>query len=86
MGVTIDRELKFDKHVFKICSKAIRKLTLARMSKFVTFEIKKTISKAFAELPVNCCPLIWRFHNHYMNNKINRLHERALQIVYNDYK
>ena len=56
------------------------------MSKFVTFEIKKTISKAFVELPVNCCPLIWRFHNHYMNNKINRLHERALQIVYNDYK
>ena len=48
--VTIDRELKFDKHVSKICSKASRKLTvLARMSKFVTLEKTKTISKALVE-------------------------------------
>ena len=48
--VTIDRELKFDKHVSKICSKASRKLTvLARMSKFVTFEKTKTIFKALVE-------------------------------------
>ena len=26
------------------------------------------------------------FYNQYINNKINRLHERALQIVYNDYE
>ena len=25
------------------------------------------------------------FFNQYMNNKINKLHERALRIVYNDY-
>ena len=48
--VTIDRELKFDKHVSKICSKASRKLTvLARMSKFVTFEKTKTIFKSLVE-------------------------------------
>ena len=48
--VTIDRELKFDKHVSKICSKGSRKLTvLARMSKFMTFEKTKTIFKALVE-------------------------------------
>ena len=26
------------------------------------------------------------FHSRYTNNKINRLHERALRIVYNDYE
>ena len=26
LGITIDKELKFDKHVSKICSKASRKL------------------------------------------------------------
>ena len=32
------------------------------------------------------CLLIWMFHSRYTNNKINRLHERALQIVYNNYE
>ena len=51
LGVSINnRELKFDKHVSKICSKASTKLTvLAIMSKFLTFEKTKTIFKAFAE-------------------------------------
>ena len=28
LGITIDKELKFDKHISKICSKASRKLQL----------------------------------------------------------
>ena len=30
------------------------------------------------------CPLVWMCHNGANNNKINRLRERCLQIVYND--
>ena len=30
------------------------------------------------------CPLIWMFHSRGVNNKINRIHERALKITYND--
>ena len=58
------------------------------MSKFLTFEKKKkkTIFKAFAESQFKYCPLVWMFHNQHVNNKFNRLHERALQIVYNDYE
>ena len=46
---TIDRKLKFDKHVSNICSKASRKLpVIARMSKFLIFEKKeKLFSKIF---------------------------------------
>ena len=48
LGVTIDKEFKFDKHVSKICSKASRKLTvLARMSKFLTFEKRKTFQNFY---------------------------------------
>ena len=32
------------------------------------------------------CSLVWIFHNRRYNNKINRLHERMLRIVYKDYK
>ena len=31
------------------------------------------------------CPLTWMFHSRKLNNKINRLQERALRLVYNDF-
>ena len=30
------------------------------------------------------CPLIWMFHNRILNNRINKLQERALRLVHND--
>ena len=40
--------------------------------------------KAFVESQFSYCPLIWMFHSRGLNNKINRIHERALRITYND--
>ena len=40
--------------------------------------------KAFIELQFGYCPLVWMFHSRSLNNKINRIHERALRITYND--
>ena len=42
--------------------------------------------ETFIESQFNYCPLIWMFHSRTINNKINRLHERALRIVYSDFK
>ena len=39
----------------------------------------------FVESQFNYCPLIWMFPSRTMNNKINRIHERALRTVYSDY-
>ena len=47
-------------------------------------EKKRIIMKAFLESQFGYCPLIWMFHSRSLNNKINRIHERALQITYND--
>ena len=33
---------------------------------------------------LNYCPLIWMCHNRTYNNKISRLQERFLQLIYND--
>jgi len=39
LGVTIDNELKFDKHVSELCNKASRKLScLIRMSSYLSFQ------------------------------------------------
>ena len=42
--------------------------------------------RIFIESQFNYCPLIWMFHSRTVNNKINLLHERALRIVYSDFK
>ena len=86
LGVTIDNKLKFNDHVSNICLKAGRKLSaLTRLTKFLPFERKRILMKAFVESQFKYCPLTWMFHSRKSNNKINRIHERALRIVYNDY-
>ena len=86
LGVTIDNELKFDKYVAEICAKANRKLSvLLRLSKFLCLDKRRTLFKSFIEAQFKYCPLIWMFCSHNSNKKINRLHERALRLVYDDY-
>ena len=85
LGVTIDNNLRFDKHVSNICLKANRKLSaLTRVAKFVPFKKRRILFKAFIESQFKYCPLVWMFHGRQINDKINKLHERALRIVYND--
>ena len=39
IGITLDNNLKFDEHVYNICSKANRKLgALTRIAKFLSFK------------------------------------------------
>ena len=46
----------------------------------------RMVMKAFIESQFNYCPLICMLHSRTLNNKINRLYERALRIIYSDYK
>ena len=50
LGVTIDNNLRFDKHVSNICLKANRKLSaVTRVAKFVPFKQRRILFKAFIE-------------------------------------
>ena len=42
------------------------------------------IMKAFIKSQFGYCPLVWMFHCRSLNNKVNRIHERAFRITYND--
>ena len=44
----------------------------------------RLIMRAFITLQFNYAPLTWMFHSRTLNNKINKLHERALRLVYDD--
>ena len=80
LGVTIDNKLFFTEQVDKICQKSSQKLnTLSRLSSFTSLEKWRVIVKVFGYRP-----LIWMFHNRTLNNRINRIHEPVLRIVYRD--
>ena len=51
----------------------------------MSLEKRRKLMKAFIESQFNYCPLIWMLHSRTLNNKINRIHERALRTVYCDY-
>ena len=87
LGITIDNELTFTEHVSKLCTKASNKLhALARISNFMNHEQKRVIMKAFIQSQFGYCPVVWMFCNRTINARINRIHERSLRIVYNDYE
>ena len=85
LGITIDRDLKFDEHVNNLCKKACQKLNaLVRLAPFMNVDKKRMIMKAFIESQFGYCPLVWIFHSRSLNNKINLINERALRITFND--
>ena len=83
LGIQIDNCLTFNNHILMLCKKGNQKLhALARVSKYLKPDKLRIIMKTFIESQFNYCPLIWMFHNRTLHTKINRLHERALRIVY----
>ena len=51
----------------------------------MTLQKRRIVLKSFIESQFSYCPLIWMFHGRITNTKINRIHERALRLIYNDY-
>ena len=41
--------------------------------------------KAFIDFHFNYCPLTWMFHSRILNNKIDRIFERAWTLVRSDH-
>ena len=85
LGITIDSKLSFDEHVNKLCKTASQKLhALARVACYMDTAKWKIVMNAFISSQFSYCPLVWMFHSRKLNNRINKIHERALKIVYGD--
>ena len=83
LGVKFDSNLSFENHVNSLYKKASQKLhALARISHYINLNKHRELMKAFITSKFSCCPLIWMFHSRHLNNKISRMHERALRLVY----
>ena len=59
---------------------------LARISNLLDERKRKILMKSFVISQFNYCPIVWMFCQRRSNNLINKIHERALRIAYNDYE
>ena len=77
LGIIIDSNLSFNKHVNNLYKEASAKLdALARISGYMNLPKRAIIMKSFITSQFGYCPLIWMFHSRTLNNKINSsIHE-----------
>ena len=86
LGVTIDYQLKFDRHISEICKKASRQLNvLKRIGKHLTKLGRLTIYYSFVMSNFNYCPVVWHFCGEVNTQKMEKIQERALRFIYEDY-
>ena len=86
LGIRIDNKLTFNEHISKLCDKASNKINaLARIFPYIPLEQRKILMNSFFLSQFNYCSLVWMNHSRSLNNRINRLHERALRLVYKDF-
>ena len=87
MRCSIDSELNFENLLSAIFNKVSIKVNdLGQITNYMSLEKRSIVMKTFIESQFSYCPLIWMFHSWTINNKTNRLLERALRIVYSDFK
>lgn len=70
----------------QICKKAARQLNaLARISNYLDISARRAIYNCFVASNFNYCPLVWHFCGLTNSNKIEKIQERCLRIIYKDY-
>ena len=87
IGDTEIKNSEYEKklHLNDIISKASRKVNaLSRVMPYMNLSKKKKLVSSFFNSQFNYCPLIWMFHSRIINNKVNRLRERYLRLLYGD--
>ena len=87
LGIKLGSKLKFNSRIHDIYQKAGPKLNaISRITPYMDFAKRRLLVNVFFYSQFNYCQFVWTCHNRANNNKINRLHERCLPLIYNDKK
>ena len=85
LGIALDRNLNFKGHIKSICRKAGQKLSaLLKMSSHINTDKIALLYKSMIKSQFTYCPLVWMFCFRQSNNLMNKVHERALKLIYQD--
>ena len=83
LGINIDNRLNFDYNVSYFCKKASKKLhVLTWIFKYVETSKRKVLVNSFLKSQLSYCAIIWVFYSRRMEHRINKIHERALHLIY----
>ena len=87
LGITIDCRLSFDKHVSTLCKKVTSQLSaLKRLRPFIENQrTRRILVQAFMLSNFNYCPLVWYFTTTNQLQKIEKIQQRALRFITDDY-
>ncbi len=87
LGITVDDQLKFNKHIDILCKKAARQLNVMyRFKGIFNFKEKETVYNTFILANFNYCPIVWHFCGKMSTKKIELIQERALRFLLDDQK
>ena len=86
LGINVDDELKFDKHMKTLCQNVSRKISaFSRVAPYIDKKKGKILYHTFIMSNFNYCPFIWVFCGKTQNKEIDRVHKRALRIFLGAY-
>ena len=86
LGIIIDKQLTFNEHISLCCTKAARQLNaIARISKYLNPNSRRAIHHSFIASNFSYCPLVCHFCGKTNNAKLEKIQERSLLILCNDY-
>jgi hypothetical protein len=86
LGIEIDYQLNLETHISTICRKASQQLNIIKhLGPYLNRLNKLTIFHTFILSNFNFCPLVWHFCVEKNSKKIEKVQERALRFVYEDY-
>ena len=79
-------QTKFFSTHSSVCKKAARQLNaLTRISNYLDVSARRMIYNSFVASNFNYYPLVWHFCGISNSNKMEKIQERCLRIVYNHY-
>ena len=86
LGMPLDIKFDFAAYISKLCKKAASELnSIKRLKRHFDIESKKTLARSFVLSQFNYCPLVWHFCGTSSIHKLERIQERTLRFVFNDY-
>ena len=86
LGIKIDNQLTLSDHIGMLCKSAANQLnSIKRLKRHFVTKTKRILVKTFVLSQFNYCPLVWHFCKPGDTHKIEKIHERAIRFIYNDY-
>ena len=86
LGIELDNKLNLKKNIYNIYKKASNQLNvICRLQKFMGHKEKEAIINTFVHSNFNYGCLIWHFSSKKSQNKVEKIHERSLKFLSNDY-